>query len=55
MGRPKRLNEVSDLCKSALAMGYDREGCYEFVMKFSSRPRPTRKFIMRILEEVMEG
>lgn len=46
--------EVIDLGRAGLAMGYDIETCHDFVRQYSSRPKPSRKFIMGILKELME-
>ena len=51
MGR--RL-EVIDLGRAGFAMGYDIETCYEFVRQHSRSPRPSKRFIMKILEEIKE-
>lgn len=50
-----RLEEVIDLGRAGFAMGYDIETCYEFVRQYSKSPKPSRRFIMKILNELMEG
>ena len=49
-----RIKEVLDLVRAAFAMGYDTETCYEFVRKHSRSPKPSRRFIMKVINEVLE-
>lgn len=49
-----RVKEVLDLVQAAFAMGYDIETCYEFVKKHSRSPKPNKRFIMKVINEVLE-
>jgi hypothetical protein len=43
-----------DLGQAGFAMGYNVEECYDFVKSYSTSPKPSKKFIMKILEGIME-
>lgn len=49
-----RVKEVLDLVRAAFAMEYDIETCYEFVRKHSRSPKPNKRFIMKVINEVLE-
>ena len=49
-----RIGEVIDLGQAGFAMGYDIEECHDFVRYHSKSPKPSRRFIMKILEGIKE-
>jgi len=47
-----RMKEVAELAQAAIAMGYSDEECCAFIRKYSRSPKPSMKYIQKILEEI---
>ena len=50
MGR--RLDSITDLGQAAIAMGYNLEDSYLFVLRHSGRPKPSKRYIIKVLTEM---
>ena len=47
-----RMKEIAELAQAAIAMGYSDEDACVFIRKYSRRPKPSMRYIQKILEEI---